>query len=146
MISANPYLNFSGTCAEAFGFYKAVFGGEFGNVTRFSDMPADPSAPADPELSDQIMHISLPLGDSMIMGSDIPPGIGAVTPGNNNYVCVTPDSVREGERVFAGLSEGGDVEMAYAKQVWGDYFGSCTDKYGVRWMVDVGDPQVQSEG
>ncbi len=143
MASANPYLNFAGTCAEAFDFYQGVFGGEFSNVTRFSDMPRDPARPADPALADQIMHISLPLGDSILMGSDVPESMGTVTPGNSTYVCVSPDSVDEARKVFDGLAGGGEVEMPFDKQMWGDYFGSCTDKYGIKWMVDVADPEAE---
>jgi len=69
MASVNPYLNFAGNCAEAFDFYRSVFGGEFDTVMRFSDLPTDDGAPTDPALADQIMHMSLPLGDSMLMGS-----------------------------------------------------------------------------
>jgi PhnB protein len=146
MAAANPYLNFGGNCREAFDFYKSVFGGEFANVTTFSDMPSDPSTPeaggVDP---DAIAHISLPLGDSTLMGSDVPSGMGTVTQGNSTYICLTPDSVEDAERQFAALSEGGEVEMPFGKQVWGDYFGSCADRFGIRWMVDIGDPE-QSAG
>ncbi len=135
MAAVNPYLNFSGNCMEAFDYYKSVFGGEFSNVTRFSDMPSD--ALDDPAAADQIMHISLPLGDSVLMGSDVPSNMGKVTAGNNTYVCVSPDSVADAERFFAGLAEGGTVEMPFGKQIWGDYFGSCTDRFGINWMVDV---------
>jgi PhnB protein len=143
MASANPYLNFPGTCEEAFAFYKSVLGGEFSNVTKFADMPSgaaqDESHQAVP---DGIMHISLPFGDSILMGSDVPPGMGTVTPGSTCYVCLSPDSPEEGKRVFEALSEGGEVEMAYDKQVWGDWYGSFTDRFGIRWMVDVGDPEL----
>jgi PhnB protein len=139
MATVNPYLNFSGTCMQAFDFYKSVFGGEFSNVSRFSEMPSD--EPADPALADQIMHIALPLGDSVLMGSDVPPEMGTVTPGNNTYVTVTPDSVADAERIFTALAEDGDIEMPFDKQFWGDYFGSCTDRFGIHWMVDVADEE-----
>jgi PhnB protein len=140
MAIANPYLNFPGNCQEAFTFYKSVFGGEFSNVTKFSEMPADPSMPDIEVDPDQIAHMSLPLGDSTLMGSDVPPSMGTVTQGNSTYICLTPDSVEDAEKQFGALCEGGQVEMAFGKQVWGDYFGSCTDRYGIRWMVDVSDP------
>jgi PhnB protein len=136
MASANPYLNFSGNCMEAFDFYKSVLGGEYTNVSPFSDMPSDGSQ----EAPDGIMHISLPIGDSLLMGSDVPPGMGEVTAGNSCYVCVSPDSPDDAKRIFDGLSQGGEIEMPFDRQFWGDYFGSFTDKYGIRWMVDVADP------
>jgi PhnB protein len=70
--------------------------------------------------------------------------MGSVTVGNNNYVCLTPDSVEEGEQIFTGLTDGGNVEMPYNRQSWGDYFGSGADKFGVRWMVDIADPEAQT--
>jgi len=145
MASANPYLNFSGNCLEAFEFYKSVLGGEFSSVNKFSEMPSDATSDQTNEPApDGIMHISLPIGDSILMGSDVPPGMGTVTAGNTCYVCLSPDSPDEAKRVFVGLSEGGEIEMAFDRQFWGDYFGSFTDKYVIRWMVDVADPDASS--
>lgn len=138
MASANPYLNFPGTCREAFDFYRSVLGGEYTNVSTFSDMPGDAAPDLSPEApADGIMHISLPVGDSVLMGSDVPPGMGTVTPGNTCYVCLSPDSPEEARGIFDGLSGGGEIEMPFERQFWGDYFGSFTDRYGIRWMVNV---------
>lgn len=143
MASANPYLNFSGNCLEAFEFYKSVLGGEFSSVNRFSEMPsAATSEQAQEPPPEGIMHISLPIGASILMGSDVPPGMGTVTAGNTCYVCLSPDSPDEARRLFDGLSHGGEIEMPFDRQFWGDYFGSFTDKYGIRWMVDVADPDA----
>ena len=144
MASANPYLNFPGNCLEAFEFYQSVLGGEFANVSRFSEMPSDAAPDETHEPApDGIMHISLPIGDSILMGSDVPPGMGTVTAGNTCYVCLSPDGPEEGKRVFEGLSEGGEIEMPFDRQFWGDYFGSFTDRYGIKWMVDTADPQAE---
>ena len=144
MASANPYLNFPGNCLEAFEFYKSVLGGEFSSVMKFSEMPSDTTSEQTQESApDGIMHISLPFGDSILMGSDVPPGMGTVTAGNTCYVCLSPDGPDEAKRVFDGLSEGGEIEMPFDRQFWGDYFGSFTDKYGIRWMVDVADPAAE---
>jgi PhnB protein len=144
MASANPYLNFSGNCFEAFEFYRSVLGGHFSTVNRFSEMPSDGTTDRGQQSGpDGIMHISLPIGDSILMGSDVPPGMGTVTAGNSCYVCLSPDSPDEAKRVFDGLSEGGEIEMPFDRQFWGDYYGSFTDKYGIRWMVDVADPAAQ---
>ncbi len=139
MASANPYLNFGGNCAEAFEFYRSVLGGEFTSNMKFADMPSEGTDPA-PE---GIMHISLPFGDSVLMGSDVPPGPESVTFGNTCYVCLSPDSPDDGKRIHEGLSDGGEVEMPFEKQFWGDYFGSFTDRYGIKWMIDVGDPDAE---
>ena len=144
MASANPYLNFSGNCLEAFEFYKSVLGGEFSSVNKFSEMPSDAASDQTHEPPpDAIMHISLPFGASILMGSDVPPGMGTVTSGNSCYVCLSPDGPDEAKRVFDGLSEGGEIEMPFDRQFWGDYFGSFTDKYGIKWMVDVADPDAE---
>ncbi len=144
MASANPYLNFSGNCLEAFEFYQSVLGGEFSSVNKFSEMPSGATSDDTHEAApDGIMHISLPIGDSILMGSDVPPGMGTVTAGNTCYVCLSPDSPDEAKRVFDGLSEGGEIEMPFDRQFWGDYFGSFTDQYGIRWMVDVADPEAE---
>ena len=144
MASANPYLNFSGNCLEAFEFYKSVLGGEFSSVNKFSEMPSDVISDQTHEPApDGIMHISLPIGDSVLMGSDVPPGMGTVTAGNTCYVCLSPDSPDDAKRVFDGLSDGGAIEMPFDRQFWGDYFGSFTDRYGIRWMVNVADPEAE---
>lgn len=135
MAKVNPYLGFSGNCEEAFKFYKSVFGGEFSNLSRFSDVPADmPSPESD---GDKIMHVSLPIGEGqVVMGSDRPSSMGPTVSGNNVHVSVSPASREEGLRIFNGLSEGGQITMPFEKTFWGADFGMCTDKYGVQWMVN----------
>ena len=133
----NPYLNFDGKSEEAFNFYKSVFGGEFlGNVSKMSDAPGTENLPEDEK--NRVMHIALPIGNgTVLMASDIVPSMGHVlNQGNNNYISIHPDSKEEADRLFNGLSEGGQVEMPIEDQFWGDYFGSFKDKYGVGWMVN----------
>jgi len=144
MASANPYLNFSGNCLEAFEFYKSVIGGEFSGVNKFSEMPSDATSdPSHQPAPEGIMHISLPIGDSILMGSDVPPGMGTVTAGNTCYVCLSPDSPDEAKRVFDGLSDGGETEMPFEKQFWGDFYGSFTDRFGINWMVIAADREAE---
>ena len=140
MPSANAYLNFPGTCLEAFEFYRSVLGGEFGGVHKFSDMPGDgPDAPPD-----GVLHVSLPVGDSFLMGSDVPPAMGTVTFGSSCYVYLDRDTPEDGKRVFEELSAGGEVQTPFGLQFWGDYYGSLTDRYGAKWMVGVaGSPSEQ---
>ncbi|MBW8361262.1 MAG: VOC family protein [Kaistella sp.] len=136
MAKLNSYLNFDGTAEEAFRFYRTVFGGEFaGEIHRMG------SAPGTENLSDdeknRVMHVALPVGSDLLMGSDIIPAFGqSLTLGNSNYVSVFPDSREDAERIFNGLSEGGKLEMPLEDQFWGDYFGSFQDKYGIHWMVN----------
>lgn len=133
MPALNPYLNFNGNCMEAFEHYKGVFGGDFAFVMRFSDVP--PEMNMDPAEANKVMHVSLPVGGSILMGSDSPEQYGSVNFGNNVHISVGADSEAEADRIFAGLSGGGDVVMPMEKAFWGDYFGMCTDKFGVKWMI-----------
>ncbi len=141
MIKLNPYLNFAGNTEEAFNFYKSVFGGEFSAVVRFKDMPMEGvNLPKEDE--NKIMHISLPIGNDVLMASDAPESMGfTVHFGNNAYISIHPDSKEEADRIFTALSEGGQIEMPIADQMWGDYYGSLKDKFGVQWMVNYTYPQ-----
>jgi PhnB protein len=138
MKAVNPYLNFDGQAEEAMTFYKSVFGGEFaGNgIMRMGDAPG--MSNLSEEEKNRVMHVSLPLnGESMLMASDTLPSMGhKLVVGNNNYISLAPDSREEADRIFKGLSQGGQVEMPMQDQFWGDYFGSFKDKYGVCWMIN----------
>ena len=136
MPKINPYLNFDGQAEAAFTFYKSVFGGEFlGDVYKMG------SAPGSEELSDEeknrVMHIALPIGNDLLMASDIIPSAGhTLKTGNNNYISIFPESREEAERLYSALSAGGTIEMPLEDQFWGDYYGSFVDKFGVCWMVN----------
>ncbi len=132
----NPYLNFGGNCREAFEHYRSVFGGDFEIFQTFRDGP--PGMGVGEDEMDNIMHVSFPIGDSMLMGSDVPDAFGgAPVSGTNVHVSVSPKSKEEADRVFAGLSDGGNVTMPMMDMFWGDYFGTCTDRFGINWMVGV---------
>ena len=136
--SISPYINFDGNCEEAFNFYKSVFGGEFGYVGRFNEMPPQEGQPPLPEeFGKRIMHISLPFGkDIALMGSDVLEGFGPpMVAGTNFAVSINAVSDAEADRLYKGLSEGGDASMPMAKQFWGTYFGMLTDKFGINWMI-----------
>lgn len=136
MPKLNPYLNFDGKAEEAFNFYKSVFGGEFaGGVHKMGDAPGCENLSA--EEKNRVMHIALPIGDDLLMASDIMPSIGQkLIEGNNNQISIFPESREEADRLFNSLSAGGVVEMPLADQFWGDYFGAFTDKYGIKWMIN----------
>ncbi len=138
MATVNVYLNFAGNTEEAFEFYRSVFGGEFVSVVRFKDMPMEGVEIPDTD-QDKIMHIGLPIGSQMLMATDTLASLGQeLTPGNNVYISLHPDSRVEADRLFNALSEGGDIEMPIGDQPWGDYYGSFTDKFGIRWMINHG--------
>jgi PhnB protein len=135
MKNANPYLNFPGNTEEAFAFYRTVFGGEFLSVVRFRDFGDNPMGIAESDL-DKIAHISLPLGESILMATDVVGSFGkSFTVGTNSYIALEMDSGDEAERLFEALSDGGAVEMALAETAWAEKYGSLTDRFGVQWMV-----------
>lgn len=131
----NPYLNFDGKTEEAFNFYKSVFGGEFTGVHRMGDAPGMQLSDDDKK---RIMHIGLPIGPhTILMGSDIMPNMGHVMQvGNNVHLSLHPQSREEADRLFNGLSAGGQIKMPMADTFWGAYFGMFTDKYGISWMIN----------
>jgi PhnB protein len=141
MASVGIYLNFSGQTEEAFNFYKSVFGTDFANgISRFGDMPPMEGAPEIPEdEKGLVLNVTLPiLGGHLLMGSDVPPSMSnGFVMGRNTYIVLAPDSRAEADRLFAALSDGGEVEMGMSEQFWGDYWGSFMDKYGVQWMIST---------
>ena len=143
MASINPYLIFSGTCEAAFLFYQSVFGGEFPYIGKFKDMPADDNCPPPTaEDADRIMHVSLPIGkDSVLMGSDSNSKSGDTVFGNNFSISINTDSAAEADKLFNGLSAGGNVIMSMEKTFWGAYFGMFTDKFGIGWMINFDEVQ-----
>ncbi len=135
MAAINPYLNFGGNCEEAFNFYKSVFGGDFLMVMRFKDVPAEYQM-AESE-AEKIMHVSLPIGSgTILMGSDRPASMGPTTLGNSYFISINAASEEEAAKLFNGLSAGGQVTLPLDKAFWGAYFGMCTDKFGIQWMVN----------
>ena len=146
MTTVNVYLTFDGNCLEAFEFYRSVFGGEFGYVGRFSEMPPDPANPLSESDKNKIMHISLPVSkETALMGSDKFGSHGPqLVTGNNFSISVNPGSREEADRIFNGLAKGGQVTMPMADQFWDAYFGMCIDKYGINWMVNHEKPVNQT--
>ncbi len=142
MATVNAYLNFEGNCEEAFQFYKSIFGGEYGYVGRYSEMPSE--EPLSEEDKQKIMHISLPIGTTVLMGSDSAGQWGGNTVvGNNVSLSINTDSREDADKVFNGLSNGGKVTMPMNDTFWGSYFGMFTDKYGINWMVSYDQNQQE---
>jgi PhnB protein len=127
-----PYLNFNGNCAEAFAVYEKLMGGKVIMVSKWGDSPM---ADQMPDMKDKIMHISMHIGNTVLMGSDAPPSHYGKPQGISVSVNVT--SPAEADRVFAGLAEGGSVTMPIAETFWSPRFGMCIDRFGVPWMVNT---------
>lgn len=144
MALINPHINFNGNAEEAFNFYKSVFGGEFAKIIRFKDLASDEFPVAEKE-ANKIMHIALPIGPNVLMANDVPESLG---PTNENEhrskISISTESKEEADKIFKGLSEGGQIEMPIADSPWGSYFGMFRDKYGIEWMVDF-DPNYKGQ-
>ena len=135
MTQLNPYISFDGKAEEAFNFYKSVFGGDFQAVLRWAENPQ--CAEFTDEDKNKIMHIALPVGDSVIMGSDHVGGPGRpFVEGTNFAVTISPDIRKEADRLFSGLSAGGTEVMPMQDMFWGGYFGVFVDKFAITWMIN----------
>ena len=137
MALINPHINFNGNAEEAFTFYKSVFGGEFAKVMRFKDLAGTDFKVAENE-ENKIMHIALPIGKyNMLMANDVPEIMGKTNENENrSKIVITAESKEEADKLFNGLSAGGQIEMPVGDSPWGTYFGMFRDKYGIEWMID----------
>lgn len=136
MATINPYINFNGNAEEAFEFYRSVFGGEFQSLVRFKDLES-PEFPIPAEDAQKIMRIVLPIGGNVLIANDVPTALGPVSENENrSKIAVGAESREEAERIFAGLSAGGAVEMPMGESPWGTYFAMFRDKYGIEWTVE----------
>jgi PhnB protein len=136
-MTINPWINFNGNAEEAFNFYKSVFGGEFEKITRFKDLASSEfQVPA--EEADKIMRIALQIGQSnVLLANDVPSFMGKVNENENrSKISISAESKEEADRLFAGLSAGGQVEGAMSDSPWGSYFGMFRDRYGIEWTVE----------
>ena len=147
MTTVNAYLTFNGNCEEAFNLYRSVFGGEFPYLGRYKDMPQEEGKKTDSKDAEKIMHVSLPISkETMLMGSDTGGDWASnFSRGNNIAVSISTDSNGEADRLFNGLSAGGNVTMPMNKTFWGDYFGMFTDKFGINWMVSFNETYYQNK-
>ena len=147
MATVNVYLAFNGNCEAAFKFYKSVFGGEYPYIGRFKEMPPQPGQPPMPdEMGNRIMHVSLPISkETMLYGSDTGGEWAAnYKEGNNFSISINAGSKEEADKLFNGLSAGGNITMPMNNTFWGAYFGMFTDKFGINWMMNF-DTQPQQK-
>ncbi|MFB7861378.1 MULTISPECIES: VOC family protein [unclassified Streptomyces] len=128
----NPYISFSGDARQALEFYRTVLGGTL-NVSTFGQFGSE----APPGYEDKVMHgmLETPSGYTL-MGADTPPGM-EHRPGTNFSVSLSGDDGDELRGYWEKLSQGGTVAVPLEKQMWGDVFGMCVDKFGITWMVNI---------
>nr|MBP6885945.1 VOC family protein [Candidatus Paceibacterota bacterium] len=137
MPTLSPWINFNGNAEEAFTFYKSVFGGDFTSIIRLKDL-ASPEFPVAQEDAEKIMQIILPIsGANTLIGNDVPSFMGVVNEQENrSKIHVTADNTQEADRLFEGLSHGGQVEAPMSDSAWGTYFGMFRDRYGIEWVIE----------
>jgi PhnB protein len=127
----NPYISFSSNAREAMEFYKTVFGGNL-SLNTFGEFGSD-----DAPIANNVMHSQLETDNGFtLMASDTPPGMDH-SPGNNMAISLSGDDAGELRGYWDKLSDGGTVTMPLEKQMWGDEFGMCVDRFGVPWMVNI---------
>jgi PhnB protein len=130
----NPYISFDGNAREAMEFYKGVFGGTL-SLNTFGEYGMQDAPEAN-----KIMHGMLETDNGFtLMGADTPPGMDH-NPGDNITVSLSGDDADELRGYWEALSDGGSVSVPLEKQMWGDEFGQCVDKFGIAWMVNIGQP------
>ena len=135
------YLNFPGNTAEALALYGSVFGTSLVTKMTFGEVPWMPNVPQ--SAKGKIMHAQLPITDAVhLMASDFVEGVspGKFLRGNDFNISIVAKDKAEADRAFSRLSEGGQVRMPLANAPWGPYFGMCTDRFGVQWMVSLPEP------
>ncbi len=139
-MALNPYLTFNGNCREAFEFYRMVFGGEFSILSTYATAPPDMGVPE--AKRDRIMHVSLPVGTSTLMGSDCCSAMGPPpVVGNNFTIAIEGESRAHCDEIFAKLPDGGTVITPLGEMFWGAYYGMWTDRFGINWLINHTLPQ-----
>jgi PhnB protein len=123
------YLNYPGHCEEAFRFYEQHLGGKITGVSRHGEPPGGSDLPA--EWKGKILHASIEIGNTVLMGADIP----SAEPMRSAYLTLSVDSAEEAERLYALLSDGGQVFMKMEETFFASRFGMLRDRFGTSWMI-----------
>ena len=130
-MQSNPYLGFNGQCEAAFKFYEELLGGKITFSQTWGNSPGCDAMP--PEAQGQIMHTTLDLGDSVLMGADSPPG--SYEPPKGMHVVLHYKDAEEAGRIFKSLADGGRTDMPFGPTFFATGFGMCADRFGTPWMV-----------
>jgi PhnB protein len=127
-IRLDVYVNYRGSCEPAFQFYEQHLGGRITSRVRHRDQP-NPNIPAD--WQEKILHARIEIGDTVLMGADIP----NAEPMRSAYLTLTVDREEDAERIYALLADGGDVFMKLAKTPFANRFAMLRDRFGTSWML-----------
>lgn len=141
MAKVGIYLNFMGDTEAAFELYRSAFGGELTNLQRMREVPPDPAHPISEKEQELVAHVELPiLGGTSLMGTDMIESMGqTLRIGNNITISLELDQLDDANRIFTVLSDGGTDVQPLSKMFWGAHWGTCADRFGVRWMFNVPD-------
>jgi PhnB protein len=131
-VEISPYLTFDGQCEEAFRFYETVLNGKLGEIFTYGNSPMKDQMP--PDSYGKVMHVTLAVDGSTLMGADAPPPHFSRPQGIS--VSLTKFPAEEGARIFKALSDGGTVTVPFEKTFWASGFGMLVDRYGIPWMVN----------
>jgi PhnB protein len=123
------YVNFAGTCAEAFRFYEKHLGGTIGMMMTHGQAP-DQSR-VNPNWKDAVLHARMSVGGTELLGADIP----SAQPMRSAYLSLSVESDAEAERIFAALSDGGEIFMPMQETFFATRFGQLRDRFGLNWMI-----------
>ena len=130
----NPHLHFNGQCEEAFKFYQQCLGGNLQTMMTHGDSPMAAQVPS--EWREKIIHATLIVGETTLMGADVPPDHYETPRGFS--VTIQINDPAKAERIFRDLSEGGTVTMSLHQTFWAARFGMVVDRFGIPWMVNCG--------
>jgi len=137
MIKINPYLYFDGNCEEAFNFYESVFRKEISHISKYKDVPKS-QRNIFQESDEKVMHVTLPLSkDTMLNGSDHSIAYKEMGQYKTFSLIIHTDSKEELDRLFAELSQNGQIIVAAGLTFWGAYYGQCIDKFGISWKLTL---------
>jgi len=125
----STYVNFAGTCAEAFRYYETHLGGRITMMTTHGEAPVP--TPLGPEWKDAVLHARVEIGGAELLGADIP----NAQPMRSAYLSLLADSDADAERMFAALADGGQVFMPIEETFFASRFGQVQDRFGINWMI-----------
>jgi PhnB protein len=125
----NTYVNFAGRCVEAFRYYEKHLGASIGMVMTHGQAPGP--TPLGPEWKDAVLHARITIGGTELMAADIP----NAEPMRSAYLTLRTDTDAEAERIFAALSDGGQVFMGMEETFFASRFGQLRDRFGINWMI-----------
>jgi PhnB protein len=141
MMTLNTYLYFNGNCEEAFDFYKSIFGGEY-EFVRYKDISGTARELFPYCKDEQIMHITLSISkETKLMGADLIHSTEETNQEKAFSLYIHVDNKKEADRLFAALSDEGDILVPIDDQFWGSYYGLCIDKFGISWKISCSTSQ-----